>query len=189
MYRFIIFFILSLLFYGCSSSLLPSIEKQNVSKWNSYDAITKSYAQINPLQTTKDQLHTFGFDPFENKNIKLLNYLDVMNKFLVSPSIHLDDLDPNISSCLKEHSRCSGYEITIEHIYEKRYGNVLLDLFNFRKKIRTTGWKFHAMVIFYDNLVVYKIANGDPNINVKEEKKNPLGPFQSMESILRSSID
>jgi len=189
MYKFIIIFIVSLLFHVCGSSLLPSMEKENVSNWDSYDAVIKSFKQIKSLQTTKSQLHTFGFDPFENKNIKLLNYLDIMNKFLVSPSIHLDDLDPKVSSCLKEHTKCYGYEINREHIYEKRYGNVLADLFNFRKKTRTTGWRFNAIVIFHNNLVVYKIANGDPNINLKEEKKNPLGPFQSMESVLRSSVE
>lgn len=185
----ILILVFSFIFYGCSSSLLPSVEKENISKWDRYEDILQSFEQIKPLETTKDQLHTIGFDPFETRNIKLLNYLDIMNKFLISPSITLDDLDQNLRTCLKEHIRCEGYEINLEKIHQRRYGNVLLDLFNFRKKTETTGWKFNAIVIFHNNLVVYKISNSDPNIDIKEEKKNPLGPFQSMESIIKTTIE
>ena len=65
----------------------------------------------------------------------------------------------------------------------------MLDLFNFRKNTRETGWSFYSLIILNNDMVVYKVSNSKPQIDNKEKKKNPLGPFQSMESILRATVN
>jgi hypothetical protein len=49
-----------------------------------------------------------------------------------------------------------------------------------------TGWHFRGMVLIRDQLVVYKLINGQPLIHELETSSNPLGPFQGVgESTLR----
>lgn len=188
MFKILLLLIVSVLFTACSS-LLPTAEKTSVSKWYKYDDIEKSYDNIINYQTTKEQLHDFGFNPFSTPNINILNHLDIKKKFLVTSSIKMADLDNGVQECIKSKSKCIAYETTIEHIERKRYGSVFLDLFNFRKNTRETGWSFYSLIIINNDMVVYKVSNSKPQINNKEKKKNPLGPFQSMESILRTTVN
>jgi len=59
-----------------------------------------------------------------------------------------------------------------------RYGNFLADLFNFRRKTEIVGWRFKAVVLLADDVVVYKATGGQPAIHEFEESNNPLGPLQ-----------
>ena len=62
----------------------------------------------------------------------------------------------------------------------ERYGNVVLDMFNFRRKTRTTGWKFQGLIILNGERVVYKLESGEPKILELEDRENPLGPLQEI---------
>jgi hypothetical protein len=188
MLKILILLVISVFFNACTS-LLPTTEKTSVSKWNNYDDIEKSYNNIVNYQTTKEQLHKLGFDPFSTSNINILNHLDIKKKFLLTSSIKLTDLDSGVQECIKSKNNCIAYETTIVHIERKRYGSVLLDLFNFRKNTRETGWSFYSLIIINDNMIVYKVSNSKPHIDNKEKKKNPLGPFQSMESVLKATVN
>ena len=188
MLKILILLVISILFTACSN-LLPTAVKTSVSKWDKYDDIEKSYKNIVNYQTTKEQLHNLGFDPFSTSNINILNHLDIKKKFLVTSSIKLKDLDNGVQECIKSKNSCIAYETTIERIERRRYGSVLLDLFNFRKNTRETGWSFYSLIILNNDMVVYKVSNSKPQIDNKEKKKNPLGPFQSMESILRATVN
>jgi len=164
---------------GCSS-LLPSAEETTESSWKSFADTKHAFNKIQPGQTTLEGLKELGFDPFENPNIRLIDYLEITQRFLPNQSITLQDLHPAMRTCLEAKMACRGYEITPRMFRSKRYGNALLDVFNFRRKTRKTGWSFSGLIIINNDLVVYKLESGEPNLLELEDRKNPLGPFQDI---------
>jgi hypothetical protein len=172
-----------LLTNGCSS-LLPSIEKTTKSPWESFDSAKESFDKIIPQKTTSEDLKRLNFDPFETPNVKLITYLDLIQKFIPNESISLEDLPPGVRSCLAAKEACQGYEVNPQKINSKRHGNVVLDLLNFRRKTMTSGWKFDALIVLQAGLVVYKLWGGEPNILQFEDKRNPLGPLQEVGKLL-----
>jgi hypothetical protein len=177
----IILSIFTFVLSGCA--LLPTASVTTTSPWNSHNDISKSYNEIKSFKTTKKDLHQLGFNPYTTPNIKILNYLDITERFLVTPSIQLEHLDASIQKCLKNQKTCMAYEMQIKHTQNERYGSLFLDLFNFRKNTLTTGWSFYSLVVLENDTVIYKVKNSIPNINTKEEIHTPLGPFQNMESV------
>lgn len=164
---------------GCST-LLPSTKQHTESPWDSYEAARNAYDNIVPGQTTLTELEVLGFDPFKTPNVELLNYLDIIQKFMPNQSIRIEDLDPAIQICLKVKDGCSGLKVSPEWISNKRYGNLFLDLFNFDRKTRTSGWRFDALLVVVDKVVVYKLYSGQPKVLRDENKRNPLGPLQDI---------
>lgn len=164
---------------GCSN-LLPTVEQNTVSPWKSYEEAKQSFDKIVLGKTTSGELKELGFDPFANPNIKLLNYLEITRIFIPKESIRMADLHSDIRICLKAKTACQGYEISPKHLNSQRYGNVVLDVLNFRRKTRTTGWKFQGLIILNGELVVYKLESGEPRILELEDRENPLGPLQEI---------
>ena len=74
--------------------------------------------------------------------------------------------------------------MVIDSNRHKRYGNLPLDILGFQKKTRVTGWKFSALLIVQNDIVTYKLASGEPNVDRVEKKIKPLGPFQDMEGVV-----
>lgn len=171
--------VLTLTNSGCHG-LLPSVQTTTKSPWQNFEEAKQSFEKIVPGKTSRQELKKLGFDPFEVPNINLITYLDLTQKFMPNPSIHLEDLDPGVQGCLREREACQGYEVSPKVVYSQRYGNVILDLFNFRRKKVTTGWHFIALIVLKRGLVVYKLWGGIPSLSEFEDKKNPLGPFQDM---------
>ena len=172
--------LLALVLLPSCSSLLPSAVQITESQWHSYDQARAAFDAIKPGSTTQAELWQMGFDPFKYPNIKLLNYLDVTRQFLINDSIHLADLDAEIRSCIKARTLCQGYEVALGKSDRERIGNAFLDIFNFRRKTRTTGWQFRGLIVLEKDLVVYKIESGQPVIREFEDKTNPLGPLQDI---------
>ena len=181
------FLIMAVMTPGCGS-LLPSAKQTTVSPWNSFEDAKSSFDKITPYTTRADEMRSLGFDPFTTPNIKILTYVDIMNRFLPNPSIKKEDLDEGIQSCINAKANCKAYEFFPQIIRSKRYGNVLLDLFNFRRKTEETGWKFQALIVLIDSTVVYKLWGGDPIIDQHRETKNPLGPLQNAGDILSGAV-
>ena len=169
---------------GCSGGLLPSVKQTVKSPWQSFEDAKKSFDKIMPHQSTVEDLKRLGFDPFETPNVKLVTYLELIQRFMPNQSITFADLDPGIRTCLQAREACQGYEVTPQITNSKRYGNVVLDLLNFRRKTITLGWRFFALIVLKDDLVVHKIWGGSPGISEFEDKKNPLGPFQDIGEVL-----
>lgn len=167
------------LIIGCAN-LLPTVEQKSESRWKSYEDTKQSFDKIMPEKTTANELNQLGFDPFENPNIRLLNYLDITRLFLPNESLRLHDLDPSVRTCLEATTACQGYEISPKITNKKRYGNVALDVLNFRRRTRTTGWNFQGLIILNKDLVVYKLESGQPNMLELEDRTNPLGPLQEI---------
>lgn len=179
MLRIMVGSLTALLTGGCSN-LLPTIDQSVEFRWNSYEEVKQSFDRIQPGQTTVEDLKELGFDPFENPNIRVLNYLEITQRFIPNASIRLVDLHPAIRACLEAKTACQGYEISPKILHSQRYGNVVLDVFNFRRKTRTTGWSFQGLMVVNAGQVVYKLAGGQPSVLELEDKENPLGPLQDM---------
>lgn len=171
--------VIALLLGGCSS-LLPTLEQTTQSSWRDYGSARKAFDNIQPGNTKAEELWAMGFDPFKNPNISLLNYLDVTRLFVPNESIRLTDLPPELQRCLQAKTDCMGYGITSGNVFRERYGNAFLDIFNFRRKTKTSGWQFLGTIILNKDLVVYKLESGRPNILEFEDKNNPLGPLQDI---------
>ncbi len=166
--------------------MLPSVRQSTQSLWNSFEEAKKDIESIEIKKTTIDDLKKMGISPYVTPNIRNLSYLDIIQKFMINPSITKEDLEEGVRTCFEAKGRCKGYEIQIKNINSKRYGSVFLDLFNFRRNTRTFGWDFEAVIIFVDNVVVYKLWHGSPDINEAREVKNPLGPLQDASDIIQN---
>jgi hypothetical protein len=175
---------------GCaSSSLLPSSKEVVSFPWNSFDEVKDSFDQIIAYQTSITDLKRLGFSPALTPNIQMLNYLDIMQRFLPNQSITVADLPPGLQECLADQEHCHAYEIVLRKIETERYGNVLLDIFNFRRKTAVSGWEFKAIIVMKDELVVYKLRSGKPKVEEYRDRKNPLGPLQGYDKILWDVVE
>lgn len=172
-----------LLFSGCK--MLPSTDYKREGKGNSYNKIIQNYNKIIIDGTTKEQLKELGFHPSATTNVKILNYLDITNKFIPRDNFVADE---KVMKCINSNNRCIGYNVSLENINKDRYGSVFLDLFGFRKNTKTTGWRFNATILLLDDTVVYKIYTSQPNILEIEKEKTPLGPLQNAESIIKHAV-
>lgn len=172
---------------GCSTTkLLPRQKQTVITPWESYREAKNAFDQISPYQTKKEELEKLGFTPQATPNIKILNYLDIMDRFMPNQSITKKDLAPGLQDCLADQEQCTAYEIIIRKFDSQRFGNVFLDLFNFRRKTNVSGWEFMALIVLKDSLVVYKLSSGKPNTDELNDSKNPLGPLQSADKIIWS---
>lgn len=164
---------------GCGS-LLPRAEVVTESPWQSFQDVQQVFDKIVPYQTTVEDLKRLRLDPESNPNITILNYSDVLRRFIPSPSINAHDLDSGVRECIMANTACKGYEIDQRLIKRKRYGNFWADILNFKRKVDVIGWRFNGVILIKDSLVVYKLTGGQPAIHELEENKNPLGPFQGI---------
>lgn len=168
---------------GCRS-LFPSESKTSRTPWQNFDEAQAAFDKIVPHKTSVDELKMLGFDPSSTPNIKILTYLDLIQRFIPNQSITLDDLQPDVRACIEAKDYCHAYELELDLTKNKRYGNLALDVFGFKKKTKITGWSFKALIIVKDDRVAYKIRSGQPNIERYEKKLKPLGPFQELDNIV-----
>ena len=168
---------------GCKS-LFPSESKTTRSRWQNFDEAQAAFDKITPHKTSVDDLKSLGFDPTTTPNIKVLTYLDLIERFIPNQSITLKDLQPDVRACIESKDCCHAYELDLDISNNKRYGNLALDVFGFKKNTRITGWSFKALIIVKDDMVAYKIRSGEPNIERYEKKLKPLGPFQDLENLV-----
>lgn len=162
------------LMYGCSA-LLPTAKQETKSPWKSYYDVKLAFDKVVPGQTTPRQLKTLGFDLYSTPNVTILNYLDIA---VTTQSLKREELDAGLLTCLSAKTNCIGYQLQPQFIDNKRYGNFFLDILNFRRKTRQVGWQVKALFIVVEDIIVYKLWGGNPNINVESDAINPLGPLQ-----------
>lgn len=183
-YRAAGIFLLLLILSGCSS-LLPRVETTTESPWQSFEDAQLAFDNIIPGESTITNLKELGFDPFVSPNVTLINYLELIQRFIPNSSIEQKDLPESVRLCLAAKEACYGYLIEPSRIDSRRYGNALLDVLNFKKKTRITGWRFNALLVLKNDLVMYKLSAGEPNVLKFEKKSNPLGPLQDVGSLLK----
>ncbi len=172
---------------GCKS-LFSSSAQRTRTPWQNFDEAQTAYEKVVPHKTTISELKELGFDPNTTPNIKILTYLDLIQRFIPNSSITLNDLQPDVRSCIESKDCCHAYEMELDMTDSKRYGNLALDVFGFNRKTKTTGWRFKALVIVKDDVVAYKIRSGEPNVDRLERKTKPLGPLQELDNIVTKVI-
>lgn len=179
MFRSIAWAPILLISCGCSS-LLPNSELTTASSWQSYADAQQAFDQIIPGKTTAIELRHLRLDPQSNPNIVILNYADVLRRFMVSQSLSVDDLDHGVRECVQAKTLCHGYEVDQRLVNKQRKGNFFLDLLGFRRETHTAGWRFNGLVLVKEGVVIYKLTGGQPTIAETEHSNTPLGPVQSV---------
>lgn len=179
--------VLVVLLAGCSSAL-PRVEKKQSSIWESFDEAKAAYDLILPGRTTRDELQRIGFNPYTSPNIRILNYLNIVNRFMPNDSITVDDLDPAVLRCIESRQSCQAYEARPSLVISQRTGNVVSDTLNFHRNVIETGWSFEALILLQDDIVVYKLWGGTPMLDEMTDHKNPLGPLQDTGGMARDAI-
>jgi hypothetical protein len=166
---------------GCSS-LLPKSKEVTASPWQTYRDAQETFDKIVPGHTTIADLRNMSLDPSSNPNIAILNYADVMRKFMLNQSFSVNDLDQGVRECVMAKIGCRGFEINQSNVQKQRNGNVFLDVLGFYRETHTAGWRFNGLILLKEDVVVYKLTGGQPVIRATEENQNPLGPVQAISS-------
>lgn len=179
-----------LLLSGCSG-LLPRSGEKTTSPWESYEAVKQAYDQVQVEQTHEEELRELGFTPERSPNVRILTHLEIINRVMPHQALSREDLPPRLLSCLGHRDGCHAYELKLQVITSKRYGNFWADFLNFRRKTHTRGWEFNAVFVLQNSLVVYKVWTGTPQIDEHSDTTNPLGPLQSIgsEAVRRDLYD
>src|SRR5690349_15406053 len=106
---------------GCSS-LLPQSKETTASQWTTFQDAQQAFDKIVPGTTTITDLRQMKLDPGSNPNIAILNYADVMRKFMLSPSVTINDLDDGVRLCVTAKINCRGFEINQTSVQKSRNG-------------------------------------------------------------------
>ncbi len=168
-----------LLCAGCAS-MHASGRNTTKSPWLDFPEAKAAFDLIEPGQTTIEELRALGFDPFSNPNVRILNYLDIQNRFLPNQSVRWETLPGPVRQSLDAKEKSLAYELDLTVLNSQRYGNLLLDMFSFNRKTHETGWNFKALVLLNHDKVIYKLWSGQPHVDRYDQKKKPLGPFQEI---------
>lgn len=163
---------------GCSG-LLPRGSSVASSPFTSYEEAKEAFDRIEPYKTSVAQLAALGFDPQDSANVIRIPYPEVVARLAPHPGVPLEALDRGVRDCMLAQSACRAYVYRFSQQSRKREGEFLSDFFNFRRITHIEGWRFEAMVVARDDLVLFKNFGGEPRIDVTERQVNPLGPFQS----------
>lgn len=164
---------------GCTA-LLPKSKEITASPWQNYREAQQTFDLILPGITTYEDLKDLSLDPDTIPNIAILNYSDVLRRFMLNQSVTLSDLDRGVQECVRAKTVCRGLEINQKLVTKHRNGSFWLDFLGFKRETHTEGFRFNALVLLKDDIVVYKLTGGQPVIREQEENQNPLGPVQSL---------
>lgn len=162
---------------GCST-LLPHGDSIVEGPWTSYAEAQQAFDRIVPYRTTLADLKALKLDPHAYPNLTILNYSDVLQRFIPNPTASGGSLDGGVKDCIDAKAACQGLEIVQHSIKRKRVGNFWADFLNFKREVDVTGWRFKGILLLKDGVVVYKLSGGQPIIHEQEGNKNPLGPLQ-----------
>lgn len=180
--------LLALLLAGCSS-MLPESDIKVEGPWHSFEEAQQTFDKITPYSTTLEDLKGLKLDPRTQPNITILNYSDVLRRFVPNASISMDHLDAGVLDCIQAKTACQGYEVIQKSIKRDRTGNFFSDFLNFKREVEVTGWSFNGVLLIKDSIVVYKLVSGQPQIREHEKSRNPLGPLQDAGgSTVRSNL-
>lgn len=162
---------------GCDS-MLPRSKAVAESGWGSFDDARAAFDKLELHKTRADELAKLGFDPFANANVTLLNYSDLIRRFVPGTVALAESIDGDILDCIAVKERCRAVEVDINNSTSERVGSFFLDFLNFKRRTEISGWRFNAVVVLKDDVVVYKLWGGRPMIKEVIENRNPMGPLQ-----------
>lgn len=163
---------------GCSS-LLPKAHTESPT-FQTFEAARQAIESLEPRRTGLAELREKGLTPDQQPNTAILTQADVVRRVFNGGIVGKDDLDPGIVACINARNACRGWELNVARITKARTGNFFADFTNFKRRTETTGWRFNALILLVNDVVVYRGWGGQPAVNEVEVNSNPLGPFQDM---------
>lgn len=169
---------LVLLSSGCSS-MLPRTHNES-SPFQTFDEASSAIDGLIPMKSDVATLTKMGINPVQQPNTIILTHADIVRRFVPGALLQRADLDPGILACMGAREACRGWEITGARILKARTGNFWSDFANFSRRSETTGWRFNALILLVNDVVVYRAWGGQPSVNEVEVNTNPLGPLQDM---------
>ncbi len=164
---------------GCTA-LLPRSKEVTASPWSTYREAQATFDLITPGTTTIADLREMSIDPDTMPNIAILNYSDVLRRFMLNQSVTLSDLDSGVQECVRAKTVCRGLEISQKLVKRHRNGSFWLDVLGFKRETHTEGFRFNGLILLKGDTVVYKLTGGQPVIQESEHTQNPFGPVQSI---------
>ena len=167
---------------GCSSLLPRSKETSGsaTNAWQSYEQAEEAFARITPGATNLAELAALRLDPRTNPNISVLHNFQVRERFIPNSTVTLADLDEGVRQCVEARSTCVGWEINQTAMQKSRNGNAALDMLKVRRETHSSGWRFTALLLIKDGLVLYKLAGGQPHIHEIAHSEDILAPLQAI---------
>ncbi|MEO8309592.1 MAG: hypothetical protein ABI520_00325 [Caldimonas sp.] len=120
-----------------------------------------------------------GFD-IGAGNVRQIPYPDVVGRLAPNGSIALADLDVGIRDCILARLACRAYEFRIGRETRTRTGGFIKDFLNFERTTSVVSWRFEALVVVRDDVVLFRTFGGEPRNERVEHESNPLGPLQSI---------
>ena len=169
---------LTLATVGCGS-MLPKSQSQSPT-FQSFDEARQAIESLVPRQSNLHALSEMGLTPAKQPNTLILTHADVVRRMVNGSVMGKEDLDPGIVTCINARDACRGWEFNVARISKARTGSFLTDFVNFKRRTETTGWRFNALILLVNDVVVYRGWGGQPVINEVEVNTNPLGPLQDM---------
>jgi hypothetical protein len=173
---------------GCARWVLPSNSTTTESPFKNYQSAEDAYNRITPYVTTVQELKARGLNPYTTPNIKVLNYLDLVPRFLPQQTLQQEDLDPAVRACLSGRDRCVGWLAEPSMLANDRTGNVPLDMLGFDRETTSSGWKASMLLLIQDGVVVYKLWSGTPSIIEVKRDTKPLGPLQDLSGAAAGAV-
>ena len=166
---------------GCSA-LLPSSKETSGSGggWQTYEDAQSTFERIVPGKTTHAELKELKLDPSLNPSVTLLHRAEVTTRFIPNSLITLADLDEGVRTCIEAREQCRAFEVNHVATQQKRKGNAALDIVRVYRETHTAGWRFTALILMKDGVVVYKLTGGQPLIHQIEAKRDNLAPLQAL---------
>lgn len=181
------FLLLCMLLSGCTA-LLPRASSVEVSSFPTFEAARDAFERVLPYRTTLDELKALGFDVNASANVRRIPYPQLVAHLVPNPAFSIEGAEIGIRDCIRAQQACMAYAFRFGIQEHERRGSFLADYLNFRRLTHTRGWRFEGLVLVRDCVVLFSNHGGEPNIDVVEERVNPLGPFQLLgEAAMRSS--
>ena len=163
---------------GCTS-LLPKVHTESPT-FQTFDEAQRAIEALVPQKSDLAALAEMGLTPSKQPNTLILTHADVVRTMVNGSVLGKEDLDPGILTCISARNACRGWEFHVARISKTRTGNFFADFANFKRRTETTGWRFNALILLVNDVVVYRSWGGQPVVNEVEVNSNPLGPFQDM---------
>jgi hypothetical protein len=168
--------------------MLPNGHTDSIA-FSDFESARLAVEALVPMKSDRNSMAKNGFDPAIQPNTTILTHADIVRRFVPTALLKREDLDPGVLACVEARDACRGMEIVGAKIAKVRAGNFFADFSNFRRRTETSGWRFNAIILFVNDIVVYRSWGGQPAVNEVEVTTNPLGPFQDIGmSTLTSSV-
>jgi hypothetical protein len=176
-FRFLLILVVSALLSACAA-LLPRASSSAGVGFENFKEARLAIESIVPLKTRTEALDAMGFDVRNGLNVTLVSYPEIVVRLTPHPSVPISTLDSGIRQCIDIQTRCRGFLFSFEREDRKREGNFWLDFFNVSRTTNVTGWRFEALIVVSDDLVLFRNYSGQARIDRVITQTNPLGPFQ-----------